>query len=157
MNNWFEVKAKFTKQLEDGRLKRVTEPYLIDAVTFGNAEERAFEEVAEHVTGEFLITGIVKKEYADIFAYDDSGDWYQCKLQYVTIDGDEGKEKKVKSNFLVTASSVKEAAERIKESLSNMTVEFEVLSVSLTSLVDVFPHKPDLDVEISRVAVEEEY
>ena len=155
MNNWFEVKMKYTKQLEDGRLKRVTEPYLIDAVSFTDAEARAYEEIGESVAGEFIITSITRKEFADIFGFEDAEDWYQCKLEYVTIDGDEGREKKVKSNFLVTASSVREANDRIKESLSDMTVHYEIISVNLTSLVDVLPYKPDLDIELSRVAVEQ--
>lgn len=99
MNNWFTVKVKYTKQLEDGRLKRVTEPYLVDSVSFTDAEARMYEEIGQSVTGEFLITGITKTEYADIFYYDDSEDWYKCKLTYVSIDGDEGKEKKITSNF----------------------------------------------------------
>lgn len=155
MNNWFTVKVKYTKQLEDGRLKRVTEPYLVDSVSFTDAEARMYEEIGQSVTGEFLITGITKTEYADIFYYDDSDDWYKCKLTYVSIDGDEGKEKKITSNFLVTAGSVKEAYERIKESLSDMTVTFEVPSIMLTPIVEVLPYNPDLDVEVGRRPLEE--
>lgn len=155
MNNWFTVKVKYTKQLEDGRLKRVTEPYLVDSVSFTDAEARIYEEIGQSVTGEFLITGISKTEYADIFYYDDSDDWYKCKLTYVSIDGDEGKEKKITSNFLVTAANVKEAYERIKESLSDMTVTFEVPSIMLTPIVEVLPYNPDLDVELDRRPLEE--
>jgi hypothetical protein len=155
MNNWFTVKVKYTKQLEDGRLKRVTEPYLVDSVSFTDAEARIYEEVGQSVSGEFLITGITKTEFADIFYYDDSDDWYKCKLTYVSIDGDEGKEKKITSNFLVTASNVKEAYERIKESLSDMTVTFEVPSIMLTPIVEVLPYNPDLDVEIGRRPIED--
>ncbi|RYM35018.1 DUF4494 domain-containing protein [Brumimicrobium glaciale] len=155
MNNWFTVKVKYTKQLEDGRLKRVTEPYLVDSVSFTDAEARMYEEIGQSVTGEFLITGITKTEYADIFYYDDSEDWYKCKLTYVSIDGDEGKEKKITSNFLVTAANVKQAYERIQESLSDMTVTFEVPSIMLTPIVEVLPYNPDLDVEIGRRPLEE--
>ncbi len=155
MNNWFTVKVKYTKQLEDGRLKRVTEPYLVDSVSFTDAEARMYEEIGQSVTGEFLITGISKTEYADIFYYDDSDDWYKCKLTYVSIDGDEGKEKKITSNFLVTASNVKEAYERIQESLSDMTVTFEIPSIMLTPIVEVLPYNPDMDVEIGRRPLEE--
>lgn len=140
MNNWYEVKVKYTKQLEDGRLKRVTEPYLIGEATFGEAEKRIFEEVGNNVKGEFLITAIAKREFKDLFCYEDSNDWYKCKVTYVSIDGDEGKEKKISSDFLVTASSVKEAHERIKESLSDMIATFEVQAIILTPIVDVFPY-----------------
>lgn len=156
MNKWFLVNVKYVKQLEDGRLKRVTEPYLIDAVSFGDAEEKAYKKIGENVRGEFLITGIKIDNYADIFEYDDYNDWYKCQLQYVSVDADSGKEKKVKNNFLVTANSVEEATRRIKESLSDMTVQYEVLGTVLTPIVEVLPYTPNLDVELSRETVEEE-
>ena len=155
MNSWFTIKVKYTKQLEDGRLKRVTEPYLVDAISFTDAEARIYEEVGTNIKGEFLITGISKTDYADSFYYEDADDWYKCKLTYVSVDADSGKEKKVSNNFLVTASSVKEAYERIKESLSEMTVTFEIPSIMLSPIVEVLPYNPDLDVEISRRPMEE--
>jgi len=150
MNSWFTIKVKYTKQLEDGRLKRVTEPYLVDAISFTDAEARIYEEVGTNIKGEFLITGISKTDYADIFYYEDADDWYKCKLTYVTADADSGKEKKVSNNFLVTAHNVKQAFERIKESLSDMTVTFEIPSIMLSPIVEVLPYNPDLDVEVGR-------
>ena len=150
MNSWFTIKVKYTKQLEDGRLKRVTEPYLVDAISFTDDEARIYEEVGTHVKGEFLITGISKTDYADIFYYEDAEDWYKCKLTYVSVDADSGKEKKISNNFLVTAHNVKQAYERIKESLADMTVTFEVPSIMLSPIVEVMPYNPDLDVEVGR-------
>jgi hypothetical protein len=150
MNSWFTIKVKYTKQLEDGRLKRVTEPYLVDAISFTDAEARIYEEVGTNIKGEFLITGISKTDYADIFYYEDADDWYKCKLSYVSVDADSGKEKKISNNFLVTAQDVKQAYERIKESLSDMTVTFEVPSIMLSPIVEVIPYNPDLDVEVGR-------
>lgn len=94
MNTWFTVKVKYTKQLEDGRLKRVTEPYLVDAVSFTDAEARIYEEIGSSVQGEFSITGISKTDFADIFYYEDAEDWYKCKLTYISVDADSGKEKR---------------------------------------------------------------
>lgn len=156
MNSWFTIKVKYTKQLEDGRLKRVTEPYLVDAVSFTDAEARIYEEVGTNIQGEFLITGISKTDYADIFYYEDADDWYKCKLTYVSVDADSGKEKKVSNNFLVTAATVREAYDRIKESLSDMTVSFEIPSIALSPIVEVMPYAPDLDVEIDRRPMTEE-
>lgn len=144
MNTWYTVKVKYIKQLEDGRLKSVTEPYLVDATSFTEAEARIYEEIGAYVRGDFTIRGIARTEYADVFYYDDSEDWYKCKLTYVSIDADAGKEKKITSNFLVTASSVKEAYERIKESLADMTVSFEVPAITLTPIVEVLPYDPSL-------------
>lgn len=157
MNTWFTVKVKYIKQLDDGRLKKVTEPYLVDATNFTDAEARIYEEVGEYVRGEFVITGISRTEFADVFYYDDSDDWYKCKLTYVALDADGGKEKKVTNNFLVTAGSVKEAFDRINESLKEMMVTFEVPSIILTPLVDVLPYEPKLEDEVVDTPVEESY
>lgn len=154
MNTWFTVKVKYTKQLEDGRLKRVTEPYLVDATTFTDAEARMYEEIGQSVTGEFIISGISRVDYADVFYYEDSEDWYKCKMSYVSVDADEGKEKKITSNILVTASSVKEAFERVMESMSDMMVSFDIPAITLTNLVDVLPYEPSLEEESEEMSNE---
>ena len=141
MNSWFEVKCKYTKQFEDGRLKRVTDTYLIDATSFTEAESRAYEEVAEGIKGEFQITAIKRENFHDIFAYDDGNDWYKCVVKFITIDEDSGKSKKVSNRFLLTAESVKQATERIHESLSGLMSGYEVTSVSLTPIVDVVSYE----------------
>ena len=76
-------------------------------------------------------------------------------MTYVSIDKDKGKEKKISNNFLVTTSNVKEAYDRIQESLSDMTVTFEVPSIMITPIVEVLPYNPDLDVELGRRPLEE--
>ena len=156
MNSWYTIKVKYTKQLDDGRLKRVTEPYLVDAVSFTDAEARIYEEVGTSVKGEFLITGITKTDFADIFYYEDSDDWYKCKLTYISVDADSGKEKKISNNFLVTAGNVKEAYERIHESMQDMMVTFEIPSIALSTIVEVFPFNPDQDTELDRRPATEE-
>jgi len=139
MNSWYTVKVKYTKQFEDGRLKRVSEPYLIDAVSFTDAEARIYEELGELIRGEFLIVGITKTDFADIFHYDDIEDWYKCKITYVSVDADSEKEKKITNNFLVSAHTVKEAYTRLEESLEGMMVSYEIPSIMLSPIVDIFP------------------
>ena len=141
--NWKEVKVHYTKQLEDGRLKRVTEPFLFDAQSFTEAEERAYSKFGEEIQGKFSIEAITKKAYEDIFYYEDADDWYQCKVAYISIDGDEGKEKKVSKNFLVTAETTKQAIERMQESLSDMVGGFEIPEVKKTALQEVIPYEAD--------------
>ena len=142
MNNWYTVKVKFTKEFQDGTLKRVTEPYLVSSLSFTEAEARIYQEVGEFVRGEFLVTSIAKTDFADIFHYDDAEDWYKCKVSYVTEDADSGKEKKVNNNFLVSAHSVKEAYDRIEESLKGLMVTYEIPMISLTPIVEIFPYVP---------------
>ena len=155
MNNWFTVKVKYTKQLDNGALKRVSEPYLLAAMTFTDAEARIYEELGTIIRGEFNVTGITRTEIHDIFAYEDSGVWYKCKATYENVDADTEKSKKVSQNFLVEANSVKEAYERLKESLKGMLVDFQIPSIMVSPIVDIFPYSEDLDREISRKPIEE--
>lgn len=141
--NWKEVKVLYTKQLEDGRLKRVTEPFLFDAETFTEAETRAYEKFGQEIQGDFKITAITDKAFEDIFYYDDAENWYQCKVTYIAIDGDEGKEKKVSKNFLVTANFTKQAIERMQDSLADMVGGFEIPEVKKTALQEVIPYEVD--------------
>ena len=155
MNNWFTVKVKYTKQLDNGALKRVSEPYLLAAMTFTDAEARIYEELGQIIRGEFNVVGISRTEIHDIFAYDDADVWYKCKVRYESMDADTEKARKVNQNFLVSAASVKEAYERIQESLSTLMVDFEIPSIIVSPIVEIFPFAENLDKELSRTPIEE--
>jgi hypothetical protein len=155
MNNWFTVKVKYTKQLDNGALKRVSEPYLLSAMTFTDAEARIYEELGQIIRGEFNVVGISRTEIHDIFAYDDADIWYKCKVRYESMDAETEKARKVNQNFLVSAASVKEAYERIQESLSTLMVDFEIPSIIVSPIVEIFPYTEELDKELSRRPVNE--
>ena len=156
MQKWYTVKVKYTKQLEDGKLKRVSEPYLFAAVNFTDAESRVHKEVGANVSGEFDVTSISATDFADIFQYDDADTWFKCKVTYISEDSDSGSEKKVSNNFLVTAQNVKEAYNRIDDNLKDMMVSYETPTITETPIVEVFPAEENLDVEISRTPIENE-
>lgn len=132
------VKVKYVKQLDNGALKRVSEPYLLNAMTFTDAEARIYDELGSIIRGEFVVVGISRTELHEIFGYDDADVWYKCKVVYQSVDADSEKAKKVTQNFLVNAGSVKEAYERIKESLSTLMVDFQINSVVKTNIVEIF-------------------
>lgn len=155
MNNWFTVKVKYTKQLENGDFKRVTEPYLLAAMTFTDAEARIYEELGAVIRGEFNVTSISRTDFHDIFHYEDTDTWYKCKITYEGATEDSDKPKKVTQNFLITAHSVKEAYERMQESLSTLMVDFMIPSITVSPIVDIFPYNEELDKEISRRPMEE--
>lgn len=145
MNNWFTVKVKYTKQLDNGALKRVSEPYLLAAMTFTDAEVRIHEELGSIIRGEFNVVGIARTEIHDIFFYEDSDVWYKCKIKYENVDADSEKSRKVQQNMLVSANSVKQAYERLKESLSVLMVDYEIPSIVVSPLVEVLPYNEDSD------------
>lgn len=144
MNNWFLVKVKYTKQLENGTFKRVSEPYLLGGMTFTDAEARVYEELGSIIHGEFVVVAISRVDFHDIFHYDDSDLWFKCRISYDSQDADNDKAKKVSQSFLVSARNVNEADLRLKESLSMLMVDFDVKSVIVSPIVDIFPYSGSL-------------
>jgi len=141
MNTWHKATVKFTKNLEDGTLKRVTENHLFNAINFSEVEARAFEEIGEFQIGEFLVTGISTVNISDIFDYEDSEQWNECVVSYSSDDNDNGKSKTIKNLFLVNADNLKLAYERIEESLKGMMVVFTIESIKKSKILEIFPYK----------------
>jgi hypothetical protein len=155
MNNWFTVKVKYTKQLDNGALKRVTEQHLFAAMTHTDAEARAHEELGQMIRGDFDVIGISPAKIHDIFAYDDSDIYYKCKVKYEKFGEVTETTKSVTQTMLTSANNVKEAYERMQESLSGLMVDFEIPSIVVSPIVEVFPYKEELDKELSRRPTEE--
>lgn len=140
MKTWFTCKVKYQKEDEHGRVKNVTEAYLTDALSFTEAEAKIYDEIGQRVMGEFQVTSIAKSKIVDVFEYSDADQFYQAKVSYMVADADSGKEKKVTNLMLVTATDVKQAFERIHESLNNMLVTFIVPEVKESPILEVFHH-----------------
>lgn len=151
MNSWFQTTIKYTKQLDDGTFKRVSEPYLVAAMTHGDAEERIYEEMGALVRGEFNVTGVKKVDVHDIFDYEDSDTWYKCIIKFESgVDVDGGKSKKVSQNFLVSAHSVKNAYERLRERLGGMMIDFRIPMIQESPIVDIFPFNDDGEDQVAK-------
>lgn len=138
---WFITKVKYNRTDENGLLKQVTEQYLVDADSFTEAEARIYEKLEQNVRGDFDVDAMGKTNYTDVFFYNDCGIWHKCKIQYFLVDENSGKEKKITQYMLVEANTVKEAYDRIKESLRNMTIEFSVPDVIETKIIDVYDYQ----------------
>ncbi|WP_291857346.1 DUF4494 domain-containing protein [Marinilabilia sp.] len=141
LHTWFECKVKYIKTDENtGKEKKVTEPYLVDAVSFTEAESRIHEEMQSMIRGDFQVTNIRKADYSDLFPNFAGDRWYKCKVSHLSIDENAGKEKKVSSQMLVIADNVRDAFDNLMQGLSDMVVDFEVLSITESPLMDVFPY-----------------
>ena len=147
MNNWFICKVKYSKVDERGSEKKVTEAYLIDAMTYTEAEARLNTNLEEFISGEFVLHAISKANFTDVFPFEDGDIWYKCKVSYVDIDEKSEKEKKVTNYMLVLASNIKDAVDKLDESLSTMIVPYDILSVQDSNIFDIFPYKPSESVE----------
>ena len=140
---WFECKIRYEKVMEDGLQKRVSENYVVDALSFSEAEERIIEEMSSYISGEFDVADIKKATYKEIFFSDDdmADKWYKAKLQFITIDEKTDKEKRSTVNYLVQAGSFNSAVKNIDEVMSGTMIDFVIAAVSETTLMDVFEYK----------------
>lgn len=151
-NNYFVVKVKYTKQLESGSFKRVTEPYLVAGFSFTDAEASIYENLGNVIRGEFTVTDIKRVEYHDIFDETNgcADKYFVAKICYDSVDVDSDKSKKITNSFLIGASNIEEATEIVKEELSTLLVDYKIIAINESPIVEIFPIKEDLDKEISR-------
>lgn len=141
--NWFECKIRYEKTIEDGTQKPVTEMYVVDALSFSEAEERITEEVSAYVSGSFDVKDIKKAAFGEIFFSDDSNAdrWFKTKLQFIILDEKSGKEKKSSVNFLVQAGTFREALSNIEEGMKGTMQDYVISSINETTIMDVFEYK----------------
>ncbi|MBE6314622.1 MAG: DUF4494 domain-containing protein [Bacteroidales bacterium] len=139
MATWFECKVKYDKIQENGSVKKVNEPYLVDALSFTEAEARIIEECTPYISGEFSISAVKKTKISEIF-WDETGDrYYMVKVMFVTIDEKTAVEKKSASFILVQASDFKGALDNFMSGMKGTMADFEIASITETALMDVFP------------------
>lgn len=140
MQTLFECKIRFQK-IDDrsGKEKRVTETYLFDAITYTEAEERAYKEMQEYISGEFSVASIRKAKYAEIIPSDDGDRWYKVKVSFLSVDEASGREKRISQMILVLASDIKDACDKTIEGMNGVTDDFEVNSVVESQIMDFFP------------------
>ena len=139
MNNWFECKVSYDKAGEGGMTKRVTEPYLVDALSFTEAEARIIEELRPYISGEFIIVDIKRARLAELF-FNQAGDrYYRVKVFFITFDEKSGAEKKTAVQMLAQASSVRDAVEIVEEGMKGTMADYAIASITETALMDVFP------------------
>ena len=144
--NWFECKIRYEKTMDDGLQKKVTEAYVVDALSFSEAEEKIIEEMSSYISGEFNVTDIKKAAYGEIFFSDlDAADkWYKAKLQFITLDENSGKEKRSTVTYLVQAGSFNGAVKNLDEVMGGTMIDYVITSMTETQLMDVFEHKPQV-------------
>ena len=143
MNEWFQCTIKYEKTLENGLVKKVSEPYLVDAISFTEAEKRIIEEIKPFMTGIFEVADIKRAHYAELFeSADESADrFFKAKLQFITLDEKSGKEKKTSQNILVQAADLRDSIQRLDEGLKTSTIDYTIASVQETPIMDIYHYK----------------
>ena len=136
---WFECKVRYDKMQENGSVKKVNEPYLVDALTFTEAEGRIIEEITPYISGEFSISAVKKTRISEIFFNEDGDRYYMAKVNFVSLDEKSGSEKKVANFILVQASDFKDAVKKFDKGMEGTLSDYEIVSLSETMIMDVFP------------------
>ena len=137
---WFETIVRYDKTIESGETKKVSETYVVDAITFGEAEESIAEIANSYASGDFDIKNINPAPYSEIFFSDKDTDdkYYKVKLAFITIDDKTLKEKKSKVTYLVQAGSLEQARKNTEDVMSGTMIDYEFVSVTETKILDVF-------------------
>lgn len=153
MNEWFECKIKYEKTMDNGQVKKVTEPYLVDAINFTEAEKRIIEEMTPFMTGEFQVADIKRARYAELFETpgDEADRWFKCKLTFVTLDEKSGAEKKTSQNVLVQACDLRGAIKRLDEGMKGSMMDYVISSVAETPIMDVYHYQQAVPEHLKKI------
>lgn len=129
--------------LENGMQKKVTEPYLVDALSFTEAEARIIEELKPFISGEFVIADIKRARLSELFFFEAGDRFFRAKVQFITLDEKSGSEKKTSVNMLAQASDIEEALKVVKKGMEGTMADYAIASLVETTIMDVFPYSED--------------
>ncbi len=140
---WYECKVKYRKFDEaSGTQKVKTEPFLVDAISYTEAESRITEEMAAYISDseEIKITNIKVANFAEIHPFENADRWFKSKISLIAFDEESGKERKTNQYLLVQANDVKEAFENTETVMADTMGDYTIPAVSESPIMDVFPY-----------------
>lgn len=139
-NDWFECKVRYDKTMETGLLKKTTETYIVEALSFTEAERRFIEEMKPYISGEFTIADIKRARLSEIFESADAAAdrWFKAKVAYITLDEVSGAEKRSNQSVLVQATDFREAVKALDKGMEGTLGDWVIVSIAETSIMDVF-------------------
>lgn len=136
--NWFEVKASYEKTMGNGIQKKVTEPYLVDALSHAEAEARAIEELRPYISGEFTIASVRRMKIAELFFNEQGDRFWKAKVQFITLDEKSGAEKRTSVSMLAQAYDIDNALAVVKKSMEGTMADYTISNIGETMIMDVF-------------------
>ena len=139
MSDWFTVKIKYLKQLDNGSITSKSEAYMLQSLSFTEAEAR-LQGILEEYISEYNLLTVAKTNIQDVIIDEAQEFFYKIKVSYISADPDSGKEKKINENYMIQADGLKEAYEKMDVRLQGSIVDWEIPSISKSNIVDVFPY-----------------
>ena len=137
---WFECKVRYNKLQDNGSVKRVTEPFLVDALSFTEAEARMIKETQPYVSGEFSIPAIKKTNIAEVFRAPECDKWWLVKYNFIVLDDKTGAERRTPVYVMVQADNQQDATNRFNEGMKGTLLDYEIEKVAETKIMDVYSH-----------------
>ncbi len=137
---WYECKVKYRKTDDTGAQRMATEPYLVDAISYTEAEARINEEMSAYISDEFKITNIKVANYAEIHPFENSDRWFKSKVSLIAYDEESGKERKSNMYLLIQANDVREAFDNTNEAMKNTMGDYTIPAIAESPIMDVFPY-----------------
>lgn len=137
---WYECKVKYRKTDDTGTQKVTTEPYLVDALSYTEAETRINEEMSAYISEEFKITNIKMANYAEIHPFENADRWFKSKVSLMAYDEESGKERRSNMYILVQANDVKEAYDNTIGIMKNTMGDYSIPAIAESPIMDVFPY-----------------
>lgn len=138
MYNWFECKVKYERAAEQGSLTKVNESYLVDAMSFTEAEARIVEEIKPYITGEFTVANIKRARINEMFFNENGDKWFRSKVYFITLDEESGQEKNTAVQMMIQAENVQDALNTLTEGMKGSMADYRVFSITETPIIDVF-------------------
>lgn len=144
MKEYIEANVKYDRAAENGALKPVTDRYIVDAITFSEAESRLLEEVGPFAAGEVVVKDMKRVQYMEIFeCTDDSADkFFKVKISIISYDEEKEKERRTNAAILVQASDIPNALDRMREQMKSYMMEFDIVNVADTKIMDIYHYQP---------------
>lgn len=139
--NWYEVSVIIERISENGMAANVKEKYLVDAMSFTEAEARITEELSSF--GEFEIDSVVKRNLEVVFADDESDKWYKCKLCFITLDERTGREKKTVQTVMIQAIDFSDAKKKAEDYMKGAVSDWDFTLIQETQILEAFALKED--------------
>lgn len=140
MAQLFETKIRYDKIQENGAVKKATEAYLVDALSFTEAEARIIEEMTPYISGDFSVIAIKRTKIAEVFWNPEAEKWWTVKVNFITLDEKNGVEKKSASLILVQADDDASAREKFNEGMKGTMADYEIAGINETNYLEVFKY-----------------
>lgn len=139
-SQWYESAVRYEKTTEDGMQKKVTEKYLVNALSCTEAEAKTIKELTPFISGEFCIKSVKQSSINEVFAnYEENDDkWYIVKLHNIVLDEKSGKEKCSNETKLVEAPDIQTAYDNFNEAMKGTMIDYVIDGIFDSKIIDVY-------------------